>query len=187
MLIVTYPLHLPTNAIKWNCLKKDYYNLEVLSMMNMSNLERLLLGLENCGVKKYGRNTLVAEKTGYAPGMVAKVLSGHAALTDRFIQSVCGAFNIRKEWIYKGEEPIKNAGFLQVNPKDVINKLNEWFEQEKDLEEEVEHIESGGSDKYRDLIFQFKKIPLDEMGHAISVLTRIQFRMEDEAERRSKE
>jgi len=76
----------------------------------MTNLDRLIVGLEQVGIKKYGRNVLVAEKTGYATGMVAKVLSGHVALTDRFIQAVCSAFAIRREWIYEGEEPVKNPG-----------------------------------------------------------------------------
>lgn len=80
--------------------------------MNVSILERLLIGLESCGVKKYGRNVLVAEKTGYAVGMVAKVLSGHVNLTDRFIQAVCRGFRIRKEWIYNGEGSIEDQGIV---------------------------------------------------------------------------
>lgn len=75
-------------------------------MSNNANLERLLIALDDCGVKKYGRNPQVADKTGYAAGMVAKVLSGNAALTDRFIQAVCSGFGIRKEWVERGEKPI---------------------------------------------------------------------------------
>lgn len=55
-------------------------------------LDELLTLLDECGVKKYGRNVEVAKKTGYATGMVAKVLSGHVALTDRFILAVRRAY-----------------------------------------------------------------------------------------------
>lgn len=81
-----------------------------------------MIGLEASGIKKYGRNKEVAKRTGYAPGMVAKVLSGHVALTDKFIRAACKGFDIREEWIYEGIEPIRGielggvaAGTSQVN------------------------------------------------------------------------
>jgi len=75
--------------------------------MSSDNLSRLLIGLKTVGVEKGERNKTVAEKTGYAVGTVNRILSGNAALTDRFIQAVCSSFAIRKEWVCSGEEPIK--------------------------------------------------------------------------------
>ena len=64
-----------------------------------SRLNELLQLLDSCGIPKYGRNIVVAEKTGYAPGMVAKVLTGHAAITDRFLLAIHSAFDAPRDII----------------------------------------------------------------------------------------
>lgn len=70
-----------------------------------SILERLHFGLDKREIPKRGRNPIVAEKTGYSPGMVAKLLSGHAVIGDRFIQAISSAFDINKEWLVYGCKP----------------------------------------------------------------------------------
>ncbi len=48
----------------------------------------------------------MAEQTGYSLGMVARILSGHAELTARFIHAVCSGFGINKTWVETGEGDI---------------------------------------------------------------------------------
>ncbi len=74
------------------------------------SLKRLRDGLDTANVPKRGRNPLVAEQTGYSLGMVARILSGHAEMTPRFVQAVCSGFRINKEWVETGTgEILKKA------------------------------------------------------------------------------
>lgn len=155
----------------------------------MDKLERLIAGLDAAGVKKYGRNKRVAEATGYSPGMVAKIMSGHVALTDRFIQAVCSSFYIKKEWIYDGIMPINNQGFdlegaidsAKIKKEEMqdqnINKLYADLDKLKKERDELKAKQSKiESDfvKYRDLIVAFMYIPVEEMDDAIEVLRAVQ-------------
>lgn len=70
-----------------------------------NRLERLIRGLELAGVKKYGRNKVVAEKVGYSDSSVAKILQGWSPLTDKFINAVCEAFGIDDFWVRSGNTP----------------------------------------------------------------------------------
>lgn len=74
--------------------------------VNVENeeLKRLLEGLKLSGVIKGGRNKAVSEKTGYSLRSVGSILSGHAALTQRFVQAVCSAFGISRTWVESGCE-----------------------------------------------------------------------------------
>lgn len=166
-------------------------------MSNEHFLGRLIAGLDAAGIKKYGRNKRVAEKTGYSPGAVANALSGHVALTDRLIQAICTAFHIRKEWIYEGIEPIRGielggtitgtsqvAGDLTVtgwNEKKEVERTIKRLQDEREeisnqiaeLKEKKEKIESDFI-KYHDLIVAFMYIPVEEMDEAIDVLRIVQ-------------
>lgn len=167
--------------------------------MSSDNLSRLLIGLKNVGVETGERNKTVADKTGYALGTITRILSGNAALTDRFIQSVCSAFGIRKEWICEGIEPIKKQGVdiaefegLHMSPewhaekqaaradklKVMLQTLAELKKMEVEITEEMEQIGSE-ADRYKDLIMEFQKIPLDEMNRARDMLLRVQSTMQN--------
>lgn len=154
--------------------------------MSSDFLLRIAEGLDQAGVRHGSRNKSVAEKTGYAIGTVNRVLSGNAALTDRFIQAVCSGFDIRKEWIERGEKPILK-GFdleglegLSMSPEWHKNRL-ERLQKEKDLLEiEIAKINAMQSDietsfeRYKDLIIEFNRLPVDEMDKAIEVLLKVQ-------------
>jgi len=71
-----------------------------------SILERMIVGIESMGVKRYGMNKIIAEKTGYSVGTVAKIMKGHAVLTDRFQIAACSAFGINEKWVLEGKKPI---------------------------------------------------------------------------------
>ena len=109
----------------------------------MSKLERLIAGLDAANVKKYGRNKKVAEATGYSQGMVAKVLSGHVTLTDKFILSVCSAFYIRREWVYEGVGPIGNTDFDVELAQEVAREKEKSAQHKKDELVAVEELERG--------------------------------------------
>jgi transcriptional regulator with XRE-family HTH domain len=66
-------------------------------------LGRLLEALGLVGVEKGARNKLVAEKTGYSVKTIGNILSGHSDMTPRFIQAVCSAFGIDREWVERGD------------------------------------------------------------------------------------
>lgn len=71
----------------------------------MEKLNRLLSALTNFGVSFGVRNKTVASATHYSEGSIKRLLSGNTPLTDRFIKEVCAKFQIREEWVMKGEEP----------------------------------------------------------------------------------
>ena len=60
-------------------------------------LPELLKILDMAGVRHGNRDALVAEKTGYAKGTVTRILSGNAAVTDRFSTAVVNAFTSTHE------------------------------------------------------------------------------------------
>jgi transcriptional regulator with XRE-family HTH domain len=66
-------------------------------------LSRLLLALSNSGLKKYGLNRHVCEKTGYSQPRVSELLSGKHPLPKKFITIICGKYNISEEWLETGE------------------------------------------------------------------------------------
>lgn len=74
------------------------------------SLKRLRDGLDTANIPKRGRNPLVAKQTGYSLGMVARILSGHAELTARFVQAVCSGFGISREWVETGNGVILTKG-----------------------------------------------------------------------------
>ena len=86
----------------------------------MYDLDGLHVFLNSVGVPKRGRNKTVADKTGYSQGMVAKLLTGHSTLTERFQKAVMSAFSPLPE--------IKqHEGFsLRVNTKDIIGGIDDW-------------------------------------------------------------
>ena len=155
-------------------------------MSNNDYLERLLVALDECGIKKYGRNPQVADKTGYATGMVAKILSGNAALTDRFIQAACNGFGIRKEWVLEGEKPIRQPFDIaelegwEMPPEWHQNRLNRLHKDRELLEIEIVKLNAIKTDieasfeRYKDLIIEFNRIPVNEMDRAIDVLRIVQ-------------
>lgn len=104
----------------------------------MEKLERLLTALTNFGVSFGVRNKTVASATHYSEGSIKRLLSGNTPLTDRFIKEVCAKFQIREEWVIKGEEPqlIRELPIFRlrlalqeigVTDEDVIAELHpEW-------------------------------------------------------------
>ena len=76
-------------------------------------LSRLLQALDLVGVKHGSRNKTVAEKAGYSPGTVNRILSGNAALTARFIYLCCTAFGINMGWVKEGVQPILQPDFQE--------------------------------------------------------------------------
>lgn len=84
-------------------------------------LQRLKEALASVGVGQGNRDKTVAEATGYAPGSVRSILTGHAVLTDRFVTAVCAKFGVRLEWVTAGEGPMvchpgnEQAGFSCVD------------------------------------------------------------------------
>lgn len=91
--------------------KKEYL---ISEGVDNSMLERIHVGLEKAGIPKRGRNGIVATKTGYSPSMVAKLLSGHAKLSWRFINTVCSSFNITGEWVGEGLEPVLEHVYKEI-------------------------------------------------------------------------
>ena len=101
-------------------------------------LNRLVQGLDDIGIPRYGRNVSIAEKTGYSKGSVAGIMSGHAPLSSRFITAVCGAFGINQEWVVEGTGPVlsspvpeapvhRHDGFkLRVETKDFLGGIDDW-------------------------------------------------------------
>lgn len=65
-------------------------------------LERIFCALEALGIKKWGRNTKVAAKTGYSEPQISAVFSGKESLTDRFLKSICANYSISEDWIKTG-------------------------------------------------------------------------------------
>lgn len=65
-------------------------------------LERIFSALEEIGVKKWGRNTKVAAKTGYSEPQVSAIFSGKESLTDRFLKSICANYSISEDWVRRG-------------------------------------------------------------------------------------
>ena len=96
-------------------------------------LDRLLVALKEVGVEQGARNRTVAEKTGYSEKTVGNLLSGHAAITDRFIWAVGTAFGINSTWITLGSEPILTESLpipvtgKQMSPEDMERVDREAF------------------------------------------------------------
>ena len=86
----------------------------------MYSLDELHAFLNSVGVPKRGRNKAVADKTGYSQGMVAKLLTGHSTLTERFHKAVLSAFSPLPE--IKQHEFFK----LRVNTKDIVGGIDDW-------------------------------------------------------------
>lgn len=55
--------------------------------------DELKLLLDKMELPRRGRIKLVADKTAYSAGMVSKMLSGHADISDRFLSSLSNAFS----------------------------------------------------------------------------------------------
>lgn len=93
--------------------------------------ERLLETLDMMGVKRGSRIKIVAENTHYTEKTVANALSGNSKLNDRFILSVCSAFNINYKYIMDGSgyfyditQPIiHNKELLEVSGSAIIQPL----------------------------------------------------------------
>lgn len=49
--------------------------------------------IDNLGLPARGRIKMIADKTGYSSGMVSKLLSGHAAIAERFITVLNNSFS----------------------------------------------------------------------------------------------
>lgn len=176
--------------------------------MSSDNLSRLLIGLKNAGVETGERNKTVADKTGYALGTITRILSGNAALTDRFIQSVCSAFAIRKQWICEGEEPIIKAQGVDIAEFEGLHMSPKWHKERfsklesfRKLLDDLETMKSeitteleeekvffiSDTERYKDLIMEFKKIPADERNRARDVLFRVQALMAEEVDQPTKD
>lgn len=68
-----------------------------------SFLDRLLIGIENAGLKKWGRNKKIAEITGYSQPQVSAILSGKEPPSDRFVKLICLGLLISEDWIRTGQ------------------------------------------------------------------------------------
>ena len=87
----------------------------------MYSLDELHAFLNSVGVPKRGRNKAVADKTGYSQGMVAKLLTGHSTLTERFLIA------IRRAFIGSLPEIKQHERFnLVVDTKDIIGRIDDW-------------------------------------------------------------
>ena len=67
-----------------------------------SMVERFILWFDEKDIRRRGRIGDIAKATGYSASMVAKILTGHAEASDRFISAVCNAYGIDKQWIETG-------------------------------------------------------------------------------------
>lgn len=74
-------------------------------VMDDVRLARVHQLLDFASVPKRGRNVKVAEKTGYTTSMVARILSGNAPMTERFLLSVCSAYSFSRNYIETGVLP----------------------------------------------------------------------------------
>ncbi|OGU14548.1 MAG: hypothetical protein A2076_01655 [Geobacteraceae bacterium GWC2_53_11] len=123
-------------------------------------LDRLQEALKEVGVEQGSRNRTVAEKTGYSEKTVGNLLSGNSKLTNRFLRTVCEVFNIRPEWLAKGDLPI-------IKLKITVSRLLESDELEKMLPDEIRGALSEWKDrnedecnKIRSAITQLLMLPL---------------------------
>ncbi len=129
----------PTQASLEKLAAYFYVSVAWLRGGTVGPLERLLEGLKIAsGVKRYGMDKAVAEKTGYSEGLVAKVLKGHATLTPQFIQNVCAAFGLSGEWVELGD-------FISEWRERVATK----FYEETAEKASPESIEAGNIDHQR--------------------------------------
>lgn len=67
---------------------------------NKQCIERLLAGLDLRRVPIKGRVKAIAEKTGYSPGMVSKVLAGKVTSIERFVKVACSEYDIDERYVY---------------------------------------------------------------------------------------
>ena len=91
--------------------------------MKENRLQLLIEGLDKAGIKKYGRNTVVANKIGYSVSSVAKILQGHSPLSDKFINLVSIEFGI--DWKSVVGVDIKNVSLTPT-----CSNCMFWFDME---------------------------------------------------------
>lgn len=66
--------------------------------------DRIILVLEDSGLKK----VQFAEKLRVSQAYISQLCSGARIPSDRTISDICREFNVRREWLENGEEPMRH-------------------------------------------------------------------------------
>lgn len=128
-------------------------------------IQRIHAALDKCGIPKRGRNNVVTEKTGYSASMVAKIMSGHAGLNERFISAICSAFSIRRKWIYEGDLPEITVGIDWLHPEYSKEDNPEYYETQEGLSEEPYLTGNGQTKKVfiEKITIMLHQLPLEQV------------------------
>ncbi len=78
-------------------------------MFSEDVISRLSQALEHVGVKEYGRNKKIAEKTGFNDTHISGIFNKKVTLTSKFIKGVCKEFLISEDFVLHGTGEIKVA------------------------------------------------------------------------------